>query len=76
MRILITGAGGFVGKELVNFLSSQDPSLQIRAVIRGDCPKPLCSVEYVNIANISSQTSGHRYCCSFGRKGSYYERWG
>lgn len=55
MRILITGANGFIGQALLEFFSNSDPSIKIRAVARkiASCPS---NIELIVVDDITHNT--------------------
>ena len=55
MRILITGANGFIGQALLEFFSNSDPSIKIRAVARKivSCPS---NIELIVVDDITHNT--------------------
>ena len=54
MRILVTGASGFVGAALIERLSSE-PSLQLRAAVRERSRRPSEGIDTVAIGNINGE---------------------
>ncbi|MFC1750727.1 UDP-glucose 4-epimerase family protein [Pseudomonadota bacterium] len=62
MRLLITGATGFVGGAVLNYLAL-DPALQIRAAVRGNVGGFSSGVEVIRIDGLSTNTD---WKCALG----------